>query len=250
MKPVPPSRSDSGSTGEAWYRRAAGAVPLVVLALLWGTVLAKREPALQAMAAGMLALVFAAPSAALLACAALIPPISSLEGTLAVAGPRKVAELLALAFLVGWLLRRVARSGPRPGRSLRTTVLPAVVFGLAVAVSGAAELWSLQPEAGHALFRPFVYRPAVLWLLSAALSIEGVGLYVVAATLVRGSARLGRALVAMVVIASVSVAALNIIGLLVTWWRTGAVWPRLVGDLVTVRINYAFPDPNSADRIW
>ena len=34
MKPVPPSRSDSGSTGEAWCR-AAGAVPLVVLALLW-----------------------------------------------------------------------------------------------------------------------------------------------------------------------------------------------------------------------
>ena len=51
----------------------------------------------------------------------------------------------------------------------------------------------------------------------------------------------------MVVIASVSVAALNIIGLLVTWWRTGAVWPRLVGDLVTVRINYAFPDPNPRD---
>ena len=117
MKPAPPSRSDSGSTGEAWYRRAAGAVPLVVLALLWGTVLAKREPALQAMAAAMLALVVAAPSAALLACAALIPPISSLEGTLAVAGPRKVAELLALAFLVGWLVRRVARSGPRLDRS-------------------------------------------------------------------------------------------------------------------------------------
>jgi O-Antigen ligase len=246
VKPVPPSKSDSGSTGEAWFRRAAGAVPLVVLALLWGTVLAKREPALQAMAAVMASLVFAFPSAGLLACAAIIPPICWLEGTIAVAGPRKVAETLVLAFFLGWLLRRLVRSGPRPGRSLRTTVLPAVLFGAAVVLSAAAELWALQPEAGHALFRPFVYRPAVLWLASAALSIEGVGLFVVAATLVRRSAVLGRALVATVVGASVVVAALNIGGLLTTWRTTGAAWPRLMADFLTVRTNSAFPDPNSA----
>lgn len=241
-----PSRSDSGSPNRTWYRRAAAAVPLAVLALLWGSLLVKRAPALEAMAAVMVSLVLAVPSAALLACAALIPPICSLEGTLGFIGLRRIAESLVLAFLVGWLLRRAARPGPRPDSAIRTTIRPAILFGAVVAVSAAAELWALQPEPGHALLRPFVFRPAVIWLAGAALSLEGVGLYVVAATLVQRTAILGRAVVATVVSASVFVAALNMAGLLTAWWRAGAVWSRLIGDVTTLRFNSAFPDPNSA----
>jgi hypothetical protein len=244
---VPPSRSDSGSAEAAWPIRAAAALPLAVLAVLWGAVVVKGAVALQVIAAAMALLAFASPAAALVACAGLTPPIRLLGDILVVADPRRLTESLALSFLVGWFVRGLVRPGPKSDRATRAAIRPALIFGAVVAASAVAVWWTAPRATGQALsLRAWLGHSAASLVAGAAISLEGLGLFVASVTLVGRARASGRAVVMVVAGASIGVAAWSIAHLLEVWRATGGAWPRLLNDFVTLRIRAAFPDPNSA----
>ncbi len=244
----------------AWSANAAGVLPVAVLAALplWACFTTERSFVLHAAVGAMALWAFASPASAILACAGFIPLVGSLfdvfDWTPDAWTP---LEPLVLAFLTGWLLRRVASPDPEADPWTRAAIRPARVLGVVIAASAVVELFAVQPAANYPwpfvadsfrflYTRFFINRSVFRPLADAALHLEGLGLFIAAVMLVRRSRTVGREALAMLVSGAAGVAALNIVQLTLAWVATGGPWSRLLYDFRNARIYSTFPDPNAA----
>ena len=188
-------------------------------------------------------LAYARPSDALLIVAGLAP-IMRMFGTriLTDAYPARMTEAIVLAFLAGWLLGRLRPSrttSPAPS-SVR---LPALLFCTTVAASCAVQLIALQISKDNpwsfinffAEYLATAYLTAPIpdlrpwvgmlsgyeFIISAAMILEGIGLFLAVITLCREDSTLARRLGRMVVVGAVGVATLSIVELSIAAIGTG-----------------------------
>jgi O-antigen ligase len=230
---------------------AAGLVALPVWAFLTGGF----SLSARLIVAGLLTTAFLNPRYGLLILAGLGPlagPLGALVGA-----DCPLPEPLLLAFLAGSLLRRTIDPGPQTGARTRAVLTPALVFGLVVAASAAAQTklpgdvaalsWSAVDRVLVFLSHTYYVDPNGLGgLLNGALLLEGVGLFVAAVTLIRREPALGPRVAAMVVAGGAGVAALNVNRLVTVCLRSEWPWAALKAYLPTLRISAVFGDFNAA----
>jgi O-antigen ligase len=230
---------------------AASLVALPVWAFLTG----EFSVSARLIVAGMLTTAFLNPQYGLLILAGLGP----LAGPLAtlVDPDCSLTEPLLLAFLAGWLLRRTITPGPKAGDGTRAVLAPALLFGLVVAASAAAQTrlpgdlvthpWSAGGRALTSLAHAYTAdRGGIAGLVNGALLLEGVGLFAAAVILIRREPALGPRVAAMVVAGGAGVAALNVNRLATVCLRSEWPWAALKTYLPTLRISAVFGDFNAA----
>lgn len=193
------------------------------------------------------------PAPALLTVAALTPVVGYLGRRLN--WEVEWAETLVVAFAAGWWVRSV-RQRPGTGPALRGIRSPATAFAIVIVASVAVALSVDHMRLGsgglaRALWQYFAREyftnsAAFPSLHAAALLIEGVLLFVVAATLSvtdpRFTARATRTLAASAAVA----AALNLLHLATSAARFDHFWSALAERVATVRINEHYGDVNAA----
>ncbi len=246
-----------GLTGPLAAIRACGrlGVALLVSLPVWAFLIGGFSLSARLIVAGMLAAACLSPRHGLLILAGLGP----LAGPIgAQVDPNcSLPEPVVLAFLAGWLLRRTIEPGPEASDRTRAILTPALLFGLAVAASAAAQTrlpgdvatlsWSTVERAFHFLSRTYYTDPdAFGGIANGALLLEGVGLFVAAVALIRREPALGPRVAAMVVAGGAGVAALNVTRLATVCLRSELPWAALKAYLPTLRISAVFGDFNAA----
>lgn len=245
-------------TARDWFRHSAAAagwlalmVPLAVV-LLSAAVSPASNWTVRAALAGFCLLAIVRPAAALLVTTALVG-FGIILAHLAGSPSLRVTEVLVVASLAGFCLRAVPRGSPFRRALTGWISVPIVLFAIAAVASAIVWLRVQQVETGYPsefvqlllqyVSRDYFVQPGDFGLLlSTAVILQGLGLYVVVAALCRTDATFFERALRMFTMGGSAVAVLSVVRLAEIHLRDPQAIQRLRETSDGLRISPQIPD--------